>query len=542
MDSIVLSLGHNSSAIAIRNGHILGGYETERFTGKKADSAYPRQAIDKLMADFSIDKNANVYTGHWFLDGRMPTASNKYIDFDHLRATLPGHELESLYSEFSHHDSHVESAIVFAGDDFAETYTAFVMDGFGSFGECFSVYSVTGKSYRLINRWFGYEKSLGMLYQYATAYMGMKQHNHEYKILAYEVHAGEFNDVDAIKRYADEAAAKHVKDMITGQMDASYDPMISLEALPRIQLAISDTLDKFCVEFNVDKTNEREFRSCVSHYVQRFVESVALTIVSLYSPTDVLLVGGLFYNVKLNSLISKQVKGRTCIMPLAGDQGAGLGVYEHYNGDLVWPGHLNWGHRNLNFKSNIPGMIVVPTMDDAVPIIQEELGRIGFVNLVRGAMEFGPRALCNTTTIASPNLSVCDDINRSNGRTTEMPLAPFVSKATADRIFVDCDKIHKSLEYMIVTRDYREGMGDLYDGAAHYYPDRGVHTGRPQITCDPHLMHILDNGRDEDVLVNTSFNYHGQPIVMGQDTIEAAHSMQRKNLPHHQIKTVVVSG
>ncbi len=542
MDSLVLTLGHNSSAIAIRDGQILGGYETERFTGKKADSAYPMEPIDKLIADFNLDKSCNVYTGHWFLDSRMPEQSNKYMNYEHLQSALPGCVLDSLYSEFTHHDSHLESGILFAGDDFAPTYTAFVLDGFGSFGECISVYTVTGKSYKLRDRWFGYEKSLGMLYQYATAYMGMKQHNHEYKILAYEVHAEEFMDTKLIKDYADQAASKHVRDLITGQMNASYDPMISLEALPRLQLAISDTLDKFCEEFDVDKTNEREFRSCVSHYVQRFVESVTLTLVAMYQVKDVLLVGGLFYNVKLNSLISKQVSGRTCIMPLAGDQGAGLGVYQHYNGDLVWPGHLNWGHRDLNFKSSHQGLIVVPTMDDAVPIIQDELSRIGFVNLVRGAMEFGPRALCNTTTIASPNLSVCDDINRSNGRTTEMPLAPFVSKATADRIFVDCDKIHKSLEYMIVTRDYCEGMGSMYDGAAHYYPDYGVYTGRPQITDDPHLMHILDNGRDEDVLVNTSFNYHGQPIVMGKSSIEAAHSMQRKNLPNHNIKTVVVSG
>lgn len=542
MDSIVLSLGHNSSAIAIRDGHILGGYETERFTGKKADSAYPKQAIEKLIADHAIDTNATVFTGHWFLDGRMPAQSNKYIDYDHLHSVLPGHGIESLHAEFSHHDSHIESAMVFAGDDFAPTYHAFVMDGFGSFGECFSVYQVTGASYKLLNRWFGYEKSLGMLYQYATAYMGMKQHNHEYKILAYEVHAGEYSDVDAIKGYADQQAADHVRDMIVGQMDSTYDPMISLEALPRIQLAISDRLDRFCVEFNIDKGDEREFRSCVSHFVQRFVESVAMTIIRMYSPKDALLVGGLFYNVKLNSLISKQVTGRTCIMPLAGDQGAGLGVYQHHVGDLVWPGHLNWGHRDLNFKSKHAGLVVVPTMDDAKQLIELELSRIGFVNLVRGAMEFGPRALCNTSTIALPNLHVCGEINEANGRTTEMPMAPFMARSTAQRIFADCDKIHKSLEYMIVTRDYQEGMGDMFDGAAHYYPDQGVYTGRPQVTDDPDLLDILGTLHDEDVLVNTSFNYHGQPIVMGQESIENAHAMQCKNKTHLNIKTIVVAG
>lgn len=542
-DSLVLTLGHNSSAICVRDGEILGGYETERFTGKKSDSSYPQQAIDKLMWDHKMDPASQIYIGHWFLDAKLPGASTKYLDYEHLKSTIPNGNIESLYQEFSHHDSHVESAIAFAGDDFADNYYAFILDGFGSFGECISVYKVgRGGGYQLQARWFGYEKSLGMLYQYATAYMGMKQHNHEYKILAYEVHASEFNDADAIRGYAAVAAARHVKSMIVGEMNASYDPMISLEALPRIQMAISDELDKFCEEFGVDKTNELEFRSCVSLYVQTFVESVVLTLVDVYRPNDLLLAGGLFYNVKLNNLIQKSIVGRICVMPLAGDQGAGLGVYQHYEGDLVWPGHLNWGHRDLNFESSIPGLITVANMGEAMGYIDQELSSIGFVNLVRGAMEFGPRALCNTTTLAMPDRGVCANINAANGRTTEMPMAPVMSKDTADRIFVDCDKVHKSLEYMIVTRDYRPGEGQKYSGAAHYYPDQGVFTGRPQITDDPDLLKILGEDQHGDVLVNTSFNYHGQPIVLGRNSIEHAHAMQRKNSPGMDIKTIVVKG
>ncbi len=343
-----------------------------------------------------------------------------------------------------------------------------------------------------------------------------------------------------IKEYARLKAAKHVKNMIVGDMNASFDPMISLEALPRIQLAISEELDKFCSEFNIDKSNELEFRSCVSLYVQTFVECVVLTLVQMYQPKDALLVGGLFYNVKINSLVQKQLPGRICVMPLAGDQGAGLGVYQHYQGDLIWPGNLNWGARDLNFSTDVPGIEVVSTMAEARFIIETELAETGFVNLVRGNMEFGPRALCNTTTIAYPRISVCDRINQANGRTTEMPLAPFMSAQTADQVFDDCDKVHKSLEYMIVTRDYKPEVNGLYDGAMHYYPDDMKFTGRPQITSDPDLLDILrDNG---DVLVNTSFNYHGQPIVMGQDSIEHAHAMQQKNSSAIQIKTVVVTG
>lgn len=541
MESLVLTLGHNSSAVLVRDGHIVAGYETERFTGKKSDSSYPAMPIERLHRDHGIDHNAQIMIGHWFLDANLPSASNKYLNYEHLKSVVRNGEIHSLDKEFSHHDSHVESGIAFAGQDFAPNYHAFVMDGFGSFGECISVYEVNqAGSYVLKARWFGYEKSLGMLYQYATAYMGMKQHNHEYKILAYEVHASKFNDVDAINDYAYEAAAKHIRSMIVGQMDSTYDPMISLEALPRIQMAISDELDRFCDEFNVDKDNELEFRSCVSLYVQTFVEAVAMSIVQLYRPQNALLVGGLFYNVKLNNLVSKQVPGRICVMPLAGDQGAGLGVYNRYHGDLVWPGHLAWGNRDLSFVSDEPGIITVPNMEAAKDVIVGEINRIGFVNVVRGAMEFGPRALCNTTTLALPDIGVCAQINQCNGRTTEMPMAPVLSRDAARRVFAGTDKWHKSLEYMIATCDYNPGEGVKYSGAAHYYPEYRVHTGRPQITGDQDLLDIMS--RTNDVLVNTSFNYHGQPIVFERESIEYAHRRERDNLPGLDIKTIIVQG
>lgn len=537
MDSLVLSLGHNSSAIAIRDGHIIGGYETERITGIKSDSSYPYGPIAKLLA---IDgfKPTKAYVGHWFLDAKMPQESNKYINYEHLLQHCPGIEVESLDQEFTHHDSHLESAKVFAGD-FEPSYHAFVMDGFGSYGECISIYKVVNGCQTLINRWFGFENSLGMLYQYATAYMGMKQHNHEYKILAYEVGAYEYDQAVEIKHKAIEHARKRVSNLFLYKMDSQFDPLISLNALPRIQLEISGLLDSICEDFEIDKTDEKMFRSLISLYVQTVVETVVLLLVDVYQPQHILLSGGLFYNVKINSLVSQKVPGKTCVMPLAGDQGAGLGVYQRYNGDLVWPEHLFWGHRDLDFKTDIPGIYVVDTMDDAMPIIVERLNSVGFVNLVRGSMEFGPRALCNTTTIAVPTEGVCDLINYVNDRTSEMPMAPFVNQEFMDKFFVDGDKIHKSLEYMIMARNYKpEYTTGQFLGAQHFYPESGIFTGRPQLTNDPHLQTLLYSFGG--LLINTSFNYHGHPIVMDETQIKVNHFKQFDR--DNSVVTVVVRG
>src|SRR5690606_21940366 len=146
----------------------------------------------------------------------------------------------SLSPDFTHHDSHLESAMVFAGPDFASKYTAIVADGFGSFGECISVYNVQGGAYQLKHRVFGSEKSMGMLYQYATAFMGMKMHNHEYKMLAYEVHLPEvleYHEIETLRDMIKETARQYLRSMHNLTLSNEFDPVTDLEALPNVQLS-----------------------------------------------------------------------------------------------------------------------------------------------------------------------------------------------------------------------------------------------------------------------------------------------------------------
>lgn len=542
MDSLILTLGHNSSAILVRDGHIIAGYETERFTLIKSDSAYPALPIEQLHNIYGIMSDVDVYIGHWFLDGSLPEKSNKYLNYEHLLSKFPHCTIHTLSSEFSHHDSHLLSAQVFAGD-FAPSYHALVMDGFGTMGECVSVYYVErGKGYKLQRRIFGFSNSLGMLFQYATAYMGMKQHNHEYKILAYEVCIEDKKLYDDVRKFAGEKAALRFGKMVGYEINVSTDPMLSLSALPEIQLQISNELDELCDTFDIDKNDELEFRSVVSLYVQTIVEQVVKGFVSYHQIENVLLSGGLFYNVKLNNLVSKWIPGKTCVMPLAGDQGAGLGIYQHYRGDLKWPEHLYWGTRNLDFESNISGIEVFESFEDAFDTLCEELNLVGFVNIVRGAMEFGPRALCNTTTLALPHKHICDKINMLNDRTSEMPMAPVCTPEKADDLFKKLDAVHKSLGYMIITRDYKDGTDDtFYSGIMHEYPFLGLSTGRPQIITesdDPDMYSLLSVFGG--VLINTSFNYHGVPIVFDKESIEYTHLKQQDRDPSLGFKTIVI--
>ena len=537
---LAISLGHNSSAVLIKDGEILAGYEEERFTGLKADSVFPIQAISELNRRFGLPKDTNAFVSHWFINAQLPT-SNKYWRPEVLRDLFPNGQVDSLSADFTHHDAHLESAMVFAGDDFSGHYHAIVADGFGNYGECVSIYEVAGKSYRLLHRVFGFEKSMGMLYQYATAFMGMKMHNHEYKMLAYEVHIGtvlEPWEIDILKELAWDQAQKYLKIMNNFSLTNQFDPVTDLSALPNVQDQINTMLSAVLEKMVLTDANEYDKRVVISWFVQHVVEAVILTMARMHNPTNLLVVGGLFYNVKLNHLIAQEIRGKLCAMPLAGDQGAALGVYNAYKGDLKWPDHLNWGPRDLGtFDRDVDGIKVYDDLDHAYLHMRRVLKNQGWVNLVRGNLEYGPRALCNTSTIAIPDPKITQDINRANARTMEMPFAPVMTESQADDLFLETDKIHKSLEYMIVTRTYAPGSQANMMGAAHFYPQENVYTGRPQITADPLMVALL---KEFGPLVNTSFNFHGVPIVRSMEQIVNTHESQWRTAPDFKPTTIII--
>lgn len=538
MHSIAITLGHNSSAILIGpNGKILGGYETERLNGIKSSSEFPSLPIDRLLFDYGLDYDeVDAYVGHWFTSGNLPEQSTKHCNLEVLSKF---HSVNSLSQDLTHHDSHLESALVFAGSTFCRDDTiAMVMDGFGTMGECMSIYQVTSSGYKLLQRVFGYQYSLGLLYQYATDFMGMKMNNHEYKILAYEVL---IDEIVANKKSLIEDAQQYSSQILKGIYNSviyrDMDPVVNVSALLDTQAYIQAFLADSLNIAGVDVKNLHDKRIATAYIVQLIVEITVLELRKLFPSKNLLLAGGLFYNVKLNSLLCDTCDA-FCVMPLSGDQGAGLGVYNAFRGDLVWPEHVFWGYRNLYEVHDGDGILVIDTIDEAMPVIESEIKRIGFVNLVRGSMEFGPRALCNTTTLALPYIEITSIVNEINNRTSEMPMAPVMTESQIANYFIDTDKVHKSLEYMIVTRKYRlNDIAAAMSGAAHYYPDGDFFTGRPQLTRDPAMIRLLEKFGP---LVNTSFNFHGLPIVFDKESIEHTHKAQRAIRPDLNITTIVI--
>jgi predicted NodU family carbamoyl transferase len=549
MDALCLTLGHNSSAILIRNGKILGGYETERLTKVKADSSFPELPIKELYNRFSIEPDVEIMVGHWSLDGTLESMVKKHWNPEFIKTMFPKASIQSLGPTFTHHDSHAYSAMCFAGPEFprepVDNSFVFVMDGFGTFGEHMSAYKLYGNVAVLQWRKFGFGTSMGLFYQYTTGYLGMKQNQDEYKLLAYEAYiedAKSYIDNKQFELQISKWSDHFCQSLDQFETDPSTDPLISISALPMFAHRVVGIHDSVLDAIGFHSDDIRMKRIIVAYFTQSVVEAVVSYVVHMFSPSNVILSGGLFYNVKVNSMVSRQVRGKTCVMPLAGDQGAALGIY-HSKYGLKWPGHLYWGPRDLTYfpASCTPtGLFIVDNDHAAMDLADTILRNDGQVNVIRGAMEFGPRALCHTSTLAKTNKGTCDYINHLNDRTHEMPFAPVVSPGRVSEMFEDVDKIHKSLEYMIITRDYKPEFGEKHPGAAHWDVNRGLYTGRPQVTHDPEMVRLLQNHK---ILVNTSYNYHGVPIVYDWNDILNTHNKQLlRVVENHHPSTVVVTG
>jgi carbamoyltransferase len=216
--SLLLTLGHNSSACLVKNGELFCGYEEERLTKKKSDSSFPKKAIVKCLKN-TVDLDEILIS--WWNDNFSILDMNftsKHFDrkaIFELKAKY-NCEVKYLSKELTHHDAHAYSVLAFfenESDFNVDGQHIIVCDGFGNKREVLSVYKVEKKKPVLLNKVVGYKKSLGLMYQYATSYCGMKMNQDEYKFLGYESKILDVCDKFVIKQL-DETAKKTVKALI----------------------------------------------------------------------------------------------------------------------------------------------------------------------------------------------------------------------------------------------------------------------------------------------------------------------------------------
>lgn len=527
--TLFVSLGHNSSAAFAVENRVVRAYEQERIDRKKSSSAYPRQAIDLAVGSAGYADVA--YVSHWFDD--LTLSNNKYVDLDHLRGIA--RDVVGLTDSFSHHDAHAASACSFYRSNGGRLSDAVivVMDGFGNNRECFSVYRNEWPMHnrpRLTHRSYGYNMSLGLMYQYATEYLGLKPNKDEYKLLGYESHVLEHTTrahaLMVQSAIADEAEQHAALMLAATEKPGRNGELIDYDCLRSAKASWWERADRWRRMFG--HMSEAGVRACVAFCAQTFLELTALRLIDKTVPNrlnqTILLAGGCFYNVKLNRRIQLETQNPVFSHPLSGDQGAAMGFVPSLSVD-----GLCLGERVLGRRDQVPPGVEILDGDSwvgrAADLIDE--GRV--VNVVRGDMEFGPRALCNTTTFALPTRDSVSRINSMNERDEAMPMAPVCTRGAALALFNHSEilEVPVSDRFMITTVGFRSDPPASLMGVAHPDPLRqGSWTARPQVVGQSGELAELLKTTAHETLINTSFNYHGEPIVFTEDDACRTHAMQ----------------
>lgn len=544
-NALLLSLGHNSSAIYVNSDRIPVGYEQERLDRKKSSSNPPLDAILAIKKYGRIKNDTPVFVTHWF-DSFQGLPDCKYITED-LNQELIGKDIMSHSREFTHHDAHAWSAYSFfkhhlgsarLAVDLHKKYHIIVADGFGNFQETITIYEldlITGKMMP-IHKTYGYETSLGLMYQYATEFVGMKMQQDEYKFLGYESSITQYfgaSDIKQIQDYAHDIGT-HLVNSILNQSDMTETHggnLINFSYLLDIREQWKNHFNLLCDVMRVNNHSSEMARTLVGFYIQNVLEFVMKSLVAHFQIENLLCAGGIFYNVKLNNQLLKSVKGFFSVVPLAGDQGAAIGFYQKFVGDFLWDtlaiGPRNFDrefskYRQLTFHTNLTEL-----HHDLFNTITS--GRIA--NLCTNNMEYGPRALGNTSSLFLPRKRLSKANNSFNNRNEVMPFAPMILERNLDKVFEkDYQRVVGSDKFMIVTYDYKLPPTEKTQGVYHVYPLQDKYSGRPQVIPSGHflegLMDRLDYKAGELLLTNTSYNYHGEPIVYSLDDISKTFSRQ----------------
>ncbi|MBV9302532.1 MAG: hypothetical protein JOY62_16805 [Acidobacteriaceae bacterium] len=529
--------GHNASACLLADGRIAYAIQEERLTGEKNANCFPALSIQACL-DFAglqpRDIAKLVFASHRSTPAGL--RSHDQMKASRREATLTGTLRRALwypyyqtrthlglpermnnleragfgrnqYSEYEHHLCHAASAYYGLRDDSQTSYVVLTVDGFGDL-DCATVWINRDGILERIAR-TPFTDSLGTIYGITTGMMGFRPLEHEYKLMG----------------MAPYASRKHAQ-----RVAESFHKLLAVDE-DRMRFKRRTLEPSFLYTRRIRDMISGERFDLVCAGLQQFTEELLLKLAnSTVRATGVgrlLCAGGVFMNVKANKRLMEQPDIESIgVFPSCGDEtlpmGAAYLAYIAEGGkeaaeriepitDFYLGGDVSdescrqaaesRGH-DVRYHDDVEAEVA------RILIAGKPLARC------KGRMEFGARALGNRSILADPsNQDVVRVINRMvKNRDFWMPFAPVVRRERMHDYFVNPK--HLLSPYMMLTFDTRENFRELI--AAVHNADL---TARPQV-IEAHqnpdyyrLLQIFEQQTGRAVLLNTSFNLHGFPIV-----------------------------
>jgi carbamoyltransferase len=556
---------HDSAAVLMRDGGIVAAAQEERFSRKKHDADFPRRALEFCLAEGNVDLASVDYIAFYdkpllkferLLETHLAYAPRGFRAFmtampvwlkeklflkDLLRrelAALAGVKKTAipplLFGE--HHQSHAASA--FYPSPFAEA-AVLCMDGVGEWATT-SVWLGRGNDLKPVWQ-IDFPHSLGLLYSAFTYYTGFKVNSGEYKLMGLAPY-GEPRHVDMILD-----KLLHLKDDGTFRMDMRYFGYANGLTMTNRDFDSLFGAPPRAPESPVTQ-REMDIAASIQAVTEEVVLRLARTVHKELGTDKLCLAGGVALNCVANGrLLREGPFSDIWIQPAAGDAGGALGVAysawhsylqnprEPGHGDRMRGGYLGPRFTDYDILACLESAGASYSRlddDDLLHRVAQLLADENVVGWFQGRMEFGPRALGGRSIIGDPRSTAMQSVMNQKIKYRES-FRPFAPSVLAERVS-DYFELDRPSPYMLLVADVQESrrLAMTAEAQALFGIDK-LHVPRSEIPAVTHVdysarvqtVHEETNPRYHallkafealtgcGVLVNTSFNVRGEPIV-----------------------------
>ena len=549
---------HDSAACIVQEGKIVAAAQEERFTRKKHDQNFPSKAIQFCLSEAkcAIDEiDAVIFYDKPFLKFNrlletylsyapkgfrsfimaIPLWLKEKLWLSDVIADELGYEGKILFTE--HHESHAASAFFPSPFERAVIVT---VDGVGEYATTSISVGNGNKITMLAEQHFPH--SLGLLYSAFTYFTGFKVNSGEYKVMG----------------LAPYGTPKYVQTIYDHLIDVKNDGSFTMN-MEYFNFAVGLTMtnEKFSSLFSgparksESPLTQREMDIAAS--IQVVTEDIMLKIVrhakKITGENNLCLAGGVALNCVANGKILREnIFDSLWIQPAAGDAGGALGAaltayYHHFNQDRNVQKHDSQfgSYLGSHYDDNeiekylIQNKIPYTHFSDSGNLCERVTSFLmeeSVVGWFQGRMEFGPRALGNRSILGdarSPKMQKKMNVKIKN-RESFRPFAPAVlSEHVKEWFDISCES-----PYMLLVAEIaKEKLRPMTNEEEHLWGIDKLNVTRSEI---PAVTHIDNSARIQTVhketnplfhelisnfyrrtgcavLVNTSFNVRGEPIV-----------------------------
>jgi carbamoyltransferase len=555
---------HDSAATLLINGEIIAAAQEERFTRKKHDPSYPKNAIDFVLK-FSNLKLSEIDQIVFFekpflkferlLETYVAFAPKGFLSFSKAMPLWIKDKLfqkKLLFNKLKEHDENYvsDNNIFFSDHHLSHAASAFYPSPFeeaviltaDGVGEWATTTVAVGKNQNLeIKKEIHFPHSLGLLYSAFTYYIGFKVNSGEYKLMGLAPYGNPIFE-DKIKHLLD------LKEDGTFRLDQKYFNYAT---------GLTMTNKKFEKLFgkkprNPQKDNIEQFHMDIAASIQKVTEEIMInlskSIRKEYGIKNLCLAGGVALNCVANGKILKEkIFDNIWIQPAAGDAGGSLGAAL-----ALW--HIDQGNERLvSLNDKMKGSYLGTEFsqdeiekdlikagakfetlkyDELIEKSAEFLSKEKALGWFQGRMEFGPRALGARSILGDPRSDKMQkNLNlKVKYRESFRPFAPSVLREDLSEWF----DINVDSPYMLLVAEINlKKKIEMTNEQKKLFGIDKLNIKRSKIPAVTHVDYSARvqtvskkiNSRYYDliskfkektgcpVIVNTSFNVRGEPIV-----------------------------